>query len=102
MMLTRRAALALLGSLALVECAASPTATVTNGTYEGKYVASYDQDLFLGIPYAQPPVGDLRLRNPVSLNESFDDVRQAVDYADSCVGYGVGRFSVRCSPSQIR
>ncbi|KAH6981253.1 putative neuroligin [Ilyonectria sp. MPI-CAGE-AT-0026] len=67
--------------------AASPTAKVKNGTYEGKYVASYDQDLFLGIPYAQPPVGNLRLQNPQSLNTTFKK-RSATDYADSCVGYG--------------
>ncbi|KAF7548776.1 hypothetical protein G7Z17_g6826 [Cylindrodendrum hubeiense] len=64
-----------------------PTIKVKNGTYEGKHVASYDQDLFLGIPYAQPPVGDLRLRNPQSLNTTFKK-RSATEYADSCVGYG--------------
>jgi hypothetical protein len=80
--------LSLLGSAVLGSCAAAPRATVKNGTYEGKWVASYNQDLFLGIPYAQPPVGDLRLRNPQSLNETFD-VKQAVEYADSCVGYVV-------------
>ncbi|KAI5923679.1 Alpha/Beta hydrolase protein [Camillea tinctor] len=64
-----------------------PRATLKNGTYEGLHVSSYNQDLFLGIPYAQPPVGDLRLRNPLSLNESFD-VKQAVEYAPSCYGYG--------------
>ncbi|KAH7013362.1 Alpha/Beta hydrolase protein [Ilyonectria destructans] len=67
--------------------AGSPTAKVKNGTYEGKHVASYDQDLFLGIPYAQPPVGNLRLQNPQSLNTTFKK-RSATDYADSCVGYG--------------
>ncbi|KAF4981691.1 hypothetical protein FZEAL_2578 [Fusarium zealandicum] len=64
-----------------------PTAKVKNGTYEGKHVASYNQDLFLGIPFAQPPVGALRLQNPQSLNETFGK-RNATEYADSCVGYG--------------
>lgn len=71
-----------------------PTAKVKNGTYEGKYVASYDQDLFLGIPYAQAPVGDLRFQNPQSLNTTFRK-RSAVEYADSCVGYGVSRCHKR-------
>lgn len=65
-----------------------PTAALKNGTYTGKYVDSFNQDIFLGIPYAQPPVGDLRFQNPQSLNTSFG-TKQAVDYADSCVGYGV-------------
>lgn len=30
-----------------------PTAAVKNGTYAGVYSAKYDQDFFLGIPYAQ-------------------------------------------------
>jgi carboxylesterase type B len=65
-----------------------PRVTVANGTYEGKYVSSYNQDLFLGIPYAQPPIGDLRLRNPQSLNTTFG-VKKVVDYSASCIGYGV-------------
>lgn len=65
-----------------------PTVKVKNGTYVGKYVASYDQDLFLGVPFAQPPVGALRFQNPQSLNEKFG-IRKATEYADSCVGYGV-------------
>jgi hypothetical protein len=75
--------LSMVGQLALVVLAASapsapaPTAKVINGTYMGKYVASFDQDLFLGIQYAQPPVGSLRLRNPQSLNTTFGS-RQAV------------------------
>ncbi|KAF5018122.1 hypothetical protein F66182_9915 [Fusarium sp. NRRL 66182] len=65
----------------------APTAQVKNGTLQGKYVAGYDQDLFLGVPFAQPPVGPLRFQNPQSLNETFD-TKNATEYADSCVGYG--------------
>ncbi|KAH6985559.1 Alpha/Beta hydrolase protein [Ilyonectria destructans] len=64
-----------------------PTVKVKNGTYEGKYVATYDQDLFLGVPFALPPVGPLRFQNPQPLNETFK-ARKATEYADSCVGYG--------------
>ncbi|KAI8650137.1 hypothetical protein LRP88_14782 [Fusarium phalaenopsidis] len=64
-----------------------PTVQVKNGTYEGKYVASYNQDLFLGVPFAQPPVGSLRFQNPQPLNTTFK-TRKATEYADSCVGYG--------------
>lgn len=68
----------------------SPTATVRNGTYSGVHSSTYDQDFFLGIPYAQQPVGNLRFTVPQSLNESWDGVHDAKDYSDICVGYGVG------------
>ncbi|KAL9620145.1 MAG: hypothetical protein Q9160_005260 [Pyrenula sp. 1 TL-2023] len=66
----------------------TPTAATLNGTYQGVYSSTYNQDFFLGVPYAQPPVGDLRLRNPLSLNSSFDNVKPAVEYYPECVGYG--------------
>lgn len=59
-----------------------PTAHLENGTYEGVYTPEYHQDYFLGVPYAQPPVGDLRFRNPVGLNQSWSGVRSATQYSD--------------------
>lgn len=66
----------------------SPTATVKNGTYLGKFVSEWDQDMFLGIPYAQPPLGDLRFAWPKSLNTSFPGSRNAFEYGFSCYQYG--------------
>ncbi|KAI0428057.1 alpha/beta-hydrolase [Xylaria sp. FL1042] len=65
-----------------------PTVKTINGTYEGLYLPDWDQDAFLGIPYAQPPVGQLRYRWPLSINESFDGVRKATQYGYSCMQYG--------------
>lgn len=62
-------------------------ATTQNGTYQGRYLSEYNQDLFLGMPYAQPPVGDLRFRWPQSINTSFDGVRDASEYGYSCMQY---------------
>lgn len=82
------AAASLLTTLcAPVSAARSVLATTQNGTYEGRYLAEYDQELFLGIPYAQPPVGELRFRWPQSLNASFADVRAATEYGPSCMQY---------------
>jgi triacylglycerol lipase len=58
-----------------------PTAQTKNGTYQGVYAPGYDQDFFLGIPYAHPPVGNLRFRNPAPLNNSWGDVREATQYS---------------------
>jgi carboxylesterase type B len=65
-----------------------PVVTVQNGSYAGLYQQNYQQDFFLGVPYAQPPVGDLRLRVAASLDESWSDVRNATAYSPQCVGYG--------------
>lgn len=67
----------------------SPTAHVLNGTYAGVRNAHSRQDFFLGMPYAQQPVGDLRFTVPKSLGESWKGARHAKEYSDICVGYGV-------------
>lgn len=68
--------------------ASAPTAVTKNGTYQGFHLSSYSQDVFLGIPYAQPPLDFLRLRVPQSLNSTFSGVRSATEYYPECVGYG--------------
>lgn len=67
----------------------TPTARVLNGTYVGTRNEEYNQDFFLGMPYAQQPVGDLRFSVPQPLNESWEGERNATEYSDICVGYGV-------------
>ena len=47
----------------------SPSVTIANGTVIGSSLLGVDS--FKGIPYAQPPIGDLRLRPPQSINKSF-------------------------------
>lgn len=61
----------------------TPIAHIKNGTYVGLHSPEYKQDYFLGIPYAQPPVGALRFRNPASLNQSWSEVRPATAYSPS-------------------
>ncbi|KAI1496893.1 lipase [Biscogniauxia marginata] len=65
-----------------------PVVQTLNGTYVGTYLANWDQDVFLGMPYAQPPIGQLRYRWPQSINESFNDIRNATQYGYSCMQYG--------------
>ncbi|OJJ00300.1 hypothetical protein ASPVEDRAFT_51519 [Aspergillus versicolor CBS 583.65] len=66
-----------------------PKAHVKNGTYEGVYSPEYDQDFFLGVPFAQPPVDNLRFQLPQSLNSTWEGSRDAKDYSLLCAGYGL-------------
>ncbi|KAK2045193.1 carboxylesterase [Colletotrichum somersetense] len=68
--------------------AAAPTVHLKNGSYHGVYSPSYDQDFFLGIPYAHPPVDDLRFRPPQPLDSSWEGSRNATQYSPLCFGYG--------------
>lgn len=77
----------------------NPTAVIQNGTVSGVHSRTYQQDFFLGIPYAQAPVHGLRFRSSQSLNVTFNGTFHAHEYSPSCVGYGV-----RCTfnrPSQV-
>jgi carboxylesterase type B len=75
----------------LVDAHKQPVVQVKNGTLVGDYVASYQQDLFLGVPYAQAPIGNLRFENPKPYNKKYKS-RDATRYSDSCVGYGVSKI----------
>ena len=79
----------LLGALSCVALATNPTAKVKNGTYVGVRSAEYKEDFFLGIPYAQPPVENLRWRQAKPLDTSWSGTRNAKKYSPECYGYGV-------------
>lgn len=66
----------------------APIVTVKNGSYVGRYNPIYNEDEFLGMPYAQPPLGYLRFRPPASLNTTWNGTREATNYSPICVGYG--------------
>ncbi|ORY10627.1 Alpha/Beta hydrolase protein [Clohesyomyces aquaticus] len=63
---------------------ADPTVTILNGTYEGLHLSSFNQDLFLGIPYAQDTGGQNRFLTPQSLNISWTGTRPAKQYGNAC------------------
>ena len=73
-------------SIALIPYAAAhdPIVTVLNGSYSGLHLPQFDQDLFLGIPYAQNAGGPNRFRSPQSLNTSWTGTRNAKEYSHAC------------------
>lgn len=73
----------LLGT-AIATSSSAPQVKVLNGTYEGVHLASFNQDLFLGIPFAQDTGGQNRFRVPQSLNETWTGVREAKQYGHAC------------------
>ena len=64
-----------------------PKTTIRNGSLNGLYLPAFDEHLFLGIPFAAPPIDDLRLRRPVPYPNSWNSTRDATIRAPSCPGY---------------
>ena len=69
---------------------AAPRVTISNGTYEGIYLSEFQQEIFLGIPYAQDTGGPNRFRIPQSLNETWDEIRPAKQYGHACPDENLG------------
>lgn len=90
--LTEGAAAKSLRSSATNASYGTPVASVANGTYVGRHSPEYGQDFFLGVPFAQPPTGQLRFAAPQPLNHSFDRVRNATQYGPECIGYGFDQW----------
>ncbi|KAK6586967.1 hypothetical protein PZA11_000257 [Diplocarpon coronariae] len=80
----------LVGSAVVTRVSAdAPLVTVLNGTYAGVHSSSYNQDWFLGMPFAYPPVqGPLRLAPPVSLNTTWEGTKNATEFGNTCWGTG--------------
>lgn len=58
---------------------------VLNGSYQGYNLPEHGQDVFLGMPYAQLPIGNLRFRAPQSLNSTWTGTKSAVPFSEVCM-----------------
>lgn len=67
----------------------APKAETAQGTYIGTLLENENHpvpvEAFLGIPYAQPPVGELRFARPVPVKPS-NETFQATEYSLRCPG----------------
>ena len=82
------ASLATLLLFSLPAMAANPLQVKTDkGTVEGAYTTDHQVIAFKGIPYAAPPVGDLRWKPPMPAAK-WTGVRSATDFGSHCVQSG--------------
>jgi len=73
----------------------STTVQIRNGTVHGVFDPNSRVHKWLGIPYAQQPVGNLRLRQAVPLNTSLGNLN-ATEFGPSCYGRGNPSPSEAC------
>jgi len=104
--LISRLVLVVFAGLALSACTRSPKApeppaphvvdeatvrTIPQGEVEGfvSHIGDATAHAWLGIPFAQPPVGDLRWR-AARAPDSWEGRREALEFSDWCVQYTTG------------
>src|SRR6266567_2584991 len=63
-----------------------PVVSITGGRIQGERLPAPGGAVFKGIPYAAPPIGDLRWREPQRV-KSWTGVRQAGEYGADCPSY---------------
>ena len=60
------------------------------GGITGKYNADFTSVIeFFNIPYAQPPVGDLRFKAPVPIDQWDTGHLNAIEYGKACISVDI-------------
>lgn len=72
---------------------ASPAVQISNSRIVGQRVKflGHEVNQFLGVPYAQPPLGHLRFQKPVPI-QNYTRVYRAVRNPPSCLQYATSKF----------
>lgn len=78
-----------------------PTAKTAQGEVAGKWIMARAQKAFLGLPYAAPPIGDLRWKPPQPPS-AWTGVRDATSFASRCEQWHVWNdyFFLDSGPSE--
>ncbi|KAJ3533787.1 hypothetical protein NM208_g7825 [Fusarium decemcellulare] len=67
----------------------TPIVKIRNGTLSGIHSIAYNQDFFLGIPFAAPPMGNLRFARPAP-SLAWNGTRVVDKYGDWCMANSLG------------
>ncbi|KAL8277214.1 hypothetical protein RQP46_010387 [Phenoliferia psychrophenolica] len=80
--------------------APGPIVKLPEGSYQGSTASGVNS--FLGIPFVQPPVGPLRFQLPTTPVATFEGVKQATAYGDSCIQMGTTSGSFGDYPDVVQ
>lgn len=78
------AAFSFIYSAAIADPANQLQVKLTSGTFVGVGNATEGTEKWLGVPFAQPPIGTLRFKAPVPITRPSRVVRQAVQFGNAC------------------
>jgi para-nitrobenzyl esterase len=77
------------GQASIAVGTSSPRVTLETGILEGTYFDEHGGAAFLGVPYAAPPVGELRWKPPEPLKK-WDGTREAKQYGPAAPQFPAG------------
>ena len=71
-------------TVALAAPTTVPTITTTSGTYSGSVNQAAGVEFYLGIRYAEPPLGSLRFTAPVPITTPPSGTQDGTNFGDAC------------------